>query len=80
MLTRYGRYWGNKIPTAGQNQQQLPCSEELVLQRLKEDNLHYKSPGPPGWGFGDRLTPCPSKNTIVRGPQKKLQIELEEQK
>jgi hypothetical protein len=26
MLTRYGGYWGNKIPGADQNQQLLPCS------------------------------------------------------
>jgi hypothetical protein len=26
MLTRYGRYWGNKIPRADKNQQVLPCS------------------------------------------------------
>lgn len=43
---------------------------ELVLQRLGEDILDYKLPGPPGWGLGRGLATHYWKTTYATFPMK----------
>jgi len=76
MLTRYGRYRGNKIPRGRPKLALLPWSLILAYQGLKEENLDKKSPGPPGWRLMQQASPLfiekqeiskkPVRNTLHR--------------
>ena len=83
MLTRYGRYRGNKIHRGGPKLALLPCSSILAYQGLEEENLDQKSPGPPGWGVDaagqppahrkKKIAKKPIRNIIVKWVQKDVE-------
>jgi hypothetical protein len=56
MLTRYGSYRVKEY-RGGPKLALLPCGLILAYQGLKEDNLHLKSPVPPGWGLMQQASP-----------------------
>jgi hypothetical protein len=69
MLTRYGRYRGNKIHRGGPKLALLPCSSILAYQGLQEENLDQKSPGPPGWGLMQQASPLLiEKRKLLKSP------------
>jgi hypothetical protein len=47
-----------------------PCSLILAYQGLEDENLHQKSPGPPGWGLMQQASPLliAKKRELLKSP------------
>jgi len=76
MLTRYGGYWGNKIPGRNKTSTAAVQFGTGVSRARGRKNLDQKSPGPPGWGLTQQASPLliekkgiakkPIRNTLDR--------------
>jgi len=50
----------------------------LAYQGLEEENLHQKSPGPPGWGLMQQASPLliAKKRELLKSPLETLWIDV----